>query len=83
MFIFGGMRRQVAEKVFMLITPTRVGPLAIAMAAQVKGDCMLDRQSSANQCRNEMIPAPSLIAHPVKKNESFFFRLSPLPIVKF
>src|SRR5262245_62060908 len=67
----------------MLVAPTRGGPFAVAMTAQIERYCMFDGQPACNHCLDEMIPAPALISHAVNENVSFLLGISPLPIVKF
>src|SRR5687767_4547620 len=73
---------QVGKEILMLIATACARPFALAMAAQIDGDCMLDRQAARNHRRDKVIPTSPLIAHAVNKNKSLFLGVAPLPIVK-
>jgi hypothetical protein len=74
---------QIGEKILVLIAPARARPFAIPMATQIDRHCVLDRQTPGNQRHDKIVPASSLVAHAVDKNESFLLGIAPLPIVKF
>src|SRR5688572_27172223 len=73
---------QIREKVFVLITAARAGPLAVAVAAQVERYGMLNRHAPRYQRFEKVIPAPPLVAHAVNENVSLFIGIAPLPEVK-
>src|SRR5215207_11190419 len=74
---------QIGEKILVLIATARARPFAVAVATQIDGHCVLDRQTPGNHRRNKIVPASPLVAHAVDKNESLLLGIAPLPIVKF
>src|SRR5687767_13273380 len=74
---------KVRQKIFMLIAAAGGRPLAVAVAAQIERHRMLDRHAALEQRVEKMIPAPSLITHPVNENIGFFLWIAPFPVVKF
>src|SRR5918994_3950900 len=73
---------QIGEKILVLIATARARPFAVAVATQIDGHCVLDRQTPSNHRRNKIIPASPLVAHAVDKNESLLAGIAPLPIVQ-
>src|ERR1700740_33778 len=74
--------REIREKVLMLIAAVDARPFAVAVAAQIEGHRVLDRQTFVDQFADKSFPASPLIADTVDKNVGFLFGIAPLPIMQ-
>src|SRR5688500_16414671 len=74
---------QVRQKILMLIPTACARPLAVAMAPQVAGHGVPQRQPARAHRGNQLLPGSPWRRHAMHKDASLLVRIAPLPIVKF
>src|SRR5919109_5504762 len=78
-------RRNVAEKIFVLITTTAaiVRPVAIPVAAEIDRDCVPNWKSQPGKRRQQESPAEALITNAVNEDRRVGISIAPLTIMNF